>query len=173
MDQTKEKAAAVGCLAVAGLACYGLIRLAIWAVFSVASLINGEPSPPPAPPPPAKPVILEYGLQPLVFDDNQLAVSVRNDGLSGWVMLSYFTYEPVKKREAGAKTLLKNYFTDEGSPGYTVEHQFKGAWFFYTWLDAGQTKVLPLKLSGHSRWDEQGKPTAVGVDKPPDGAIIK
>lgn len=156
-------------------------RLILYAVvmFTVVGISawRRSPGPPPGPPPPAKPVLLRHEVQTALFGANSLAVEVRNDGADGWVRVLYTTSHKVTevRREPDAVEWLKNTFTSEGSPGFTVNDRWvpTGAWDAYAWIKAGETRWITFEMPRHSSFDYQGDPQVSAITSVPGNANIR
>jgi hypothetical protein len=128
-------------------------------------------------PPPAKPKIVDYTLTTNWFDDNEVAVTLRNDGQDGWVVVRYrtTTTDTDIKRRPGVEVWARHNLTSEDDSEYYLDQHTwtKGVWACCTFLKAGEQKLIQIKLPNHSSWDNQCYPSVTPVLVKPENIEVK
>lgn len=129
---------------------------------------------------PAKPMILDTELETNMFTSNKINVRIRNDGLEGWVVISYSTTQTstdysVRRRGKIERTVRDAINGDDDK--YVLESdqhtKIKGAWQCCTLLKAGEIKLIQLELPGHSGLDDQRGTSVSAVLSKPTSTTVK
>jgi hypothetical protein len=122
----------------------------------VAMIVGCSKPPPPPPPPPARPIVLSTHFVNNTFEDNQMIVSVRNDGQSGLVCITVneMSREFTEQKESGVEKIFRETFTRNLPPQlpYLYDDTRVRTWTRKLEFAARESQTITISLPRHSSW---------------------